>query len=88
VRKVRCSRNRERIESDDLLGKLMGLVFVYRGMIRVKILKNIALVSYALITLFQGVLVTLKKCPILTMLVPTKNERGQTSNVRTASRYR
>ena len=48
------SRNRERIESDDLLRKLMELLFVYRGMIRVTILKNIALVTYALITLFQG----------------------------------
>jgi len=54
VRKVRSSRNRERIESDDLPGKLMELLFVYRGMIRVTILKNIALVTYALITLFRG----------------------------------
>jgi len=54
VRKARCSGNRERIESDDLLRKLMELLFVYRGMIRVTILKNIALVTYALITLFQG----------------------------------
>jgi len=30
------------------------LVFVYRGMIRVTILKNIALVTYALLTLFHG----------------------------------
>ena len=49
-----CSRNRERIESDDLLRKLMGLLFVYRGMIRVTILKNIALLTYALLTLFSG----------------------------------
>ena len=54
MRKVRSSPNRERIESDDLLRKLMELLFVYRGMIRVTILKNIALVTYALITLFQG----------------------------------
>jgi len=54
VKKARCSANRERIESDDLLRKLMALLFVYRGMIRVTILKNIALVTYALITLFQG----------------------------------
>jgi Transposase DDE domain len=54
VRKARCSPNRERIESDDLLQKLMELLFVYRGMIRVTVLKNIALVTYALITLFQG----------------------------------
>jgi len=47
-------RNAERIEYDDLLRKLMDLVFVYRGMIRVTILKNIALVTYALLTLFHG----------------------------------
>ncbi len=52
--KARFAPNRERIESDDLLRKLMELLFVYRGMIRVTILKNIALVTYALITLFQG----------------------------------
>ena len=48
------SRNRERIESDDLLRKLMELLFVYRGVIRVTILKNIALVTYGLITLYHG----------------------------------
>ena len=54
MRKARCSANRERIESDDLLRKLMELLFVYRGVIRVTILKNIALLTYALITLFRG----------------------------------
>ena len=54
MRKARCFPNRERIESDDLLHKLMELLFVYRGMIRITILKNIALVTYALIILFQG----------------------------------
>ncbi len=54
MRKARGSPNRERIESDDLLRKLLELLFVYRGMIRVTILKNIALVTYALVTLFQG----------------------------------
>ena len=54
MRKARCFPNRERIESDDLLRKLMELLFVYRGMIRVTILKNIALVTYALIILFHG----------------------------------
>jgi hypothetical protein len=54
VRKACSSANRERIELDDLLRKLMELLFVYRGMIRVTILKNIALVTYALITLFRG----------------------------------
>jgi len=46
--------NVERIEYDDLLRKLMGLLLAYRGLIRVTILKNIALVTYALITLFHG----------------------------------
>jgi len=54
VKRHRCSGNRERIESDDLLGRLMELLFVYRGMIRVTILKNIALLTYALVTLFHG----------------------------------
>ena len=48
------SRNRERIESDELLRKLMELLWVYRGMIRLTILKNIALVTHALITLYHG----------------------------------
>jgi len=54
VRKARGSPNRERIEWDDLLRKLMELLFAYRGMIRVTILKNIALVTYALVTLYHG----------------------------------
>jgi hypothetical protein len=54
LKKLSASRNRERIESDDLLRKLMELLWVYRGMIRVTILKNIALVTHALITLFSG----------------------------------
>ena len=47
-------RNQERIEYDPLLRKLLELLLVYRGMIRVTILKNIALITYALITLFSG----------------------------------
>jgi len=46
--------NRERIEQDALLRKLLELLFVYRGMIRVTILKNIALVTHGLLTLFSG----------------------------------
>ena len=42
MKKRPSSRNRERIESDDLLRKLMELLYAYRGMIRVTILKNIA----------------------------------------------
>ena len=48
------SKNRERIEYDALLRKLLELLLVYRGMIRVTILKNIALVTHALLTLFSG----------------------------------
>lgn len=54
MKKRYCSRNQERIESDDLLRKLMELLLAYRGMIRVTILKNIALVTYALVTLYHG----------------------------------
>jgi hypothetical protein len=54
VKKPPPSRNRERIESDDLLRKLMELLYAYRGMIRITILKNIALVTYALVTLYHG----------------------------------
>jgi hypothetical protein len=46
--------NRERIEQDALLRKPMELLFLYRGMIRVTILKNIAMVTHALLTLFSG----------------------------------
>lgn len=48
------SRNRERIDWDELLRQLMELLSAYRGMIRVTILKNIALVTYALVTLYHG----------------------------------
>jgi len=56
LRKKRSSSapNRERIEQDALLRKLMDLLFLYRGMIRVTILKNIALITHALLTLFSG----------------------------------
>jgi hypothetical protein len=53
-KKPRLPPNAERIEYDDLLRKLMKLLLAYRGMIRVTILKNVALVTYALITLFHG----------------------------------
>jgi hypothetical protein len=54
VKKKLLCPNRERIESDDLFCKLMELLLAYRGMIRVTILKNIALVTYALVTLYHG----------------------------------
>ena len=46
--------NRERIVHDELLQKLCTLLFTYHGIIRISILKNIALVTYALLTLFSG----------------------------------
>lgn len=46
--------NLERIIYDDLLRKLLGLLFLYRGIIRITILKNIALVTHGLLTLFSG----------------------------------
>jgi len=46
--------NQERIIYDDLLRRLMDLLFLYHGMIRVTLLKNIALLTYALLTLFHG----------------------------------
>lgn len=46
--------NQERILYDALLRRLMGLLFHYHGAIRVTILRNIALLTYALLTLFHG----------------------------------
>lgn len=46
--------NRERLTEDDLLRKLLDLLFRYRGLVRITILKNIALLTHALLTLFQG----------------------------------
>lgn len=46
--------NLERIAYDDLLRKLLGLLLLYHGMIRLTILKNIALVTHALLTLYSG----------------------------------
>jgi hypothetical protein len=46
--------NRERLTEDDLLWKLLDLLLRYRGLVRVTILKNIALLTHALLTLFQG----------------------------------
>ena len=46
--------NRERILHDELLQKLYALLFTYQGLIRITILKNIALVTYALLNLFSG----------------------------------
>lgn len=46
--------NRERLTEDDLLWKLLDLLFHYRGLVRITTLKNIALLTHALLTLFQG----------------------------------
>jgi Transposase DDE domain len=46
--------NRERLTEDDLLRRLLDLLFRYRGLVRITILKNIALLTHALLTLFQG----------------------------------
>jgi hypothetical protein len=49
-----CSRNKERINESELFGKLMELVSLYGGVIRATILKNTALLTYSLLTLFSG----------------------------------
>lgn len=54
MRSPKATANQERIVYDDLLRRLMGLLFLYQGMIRVTLLKNIALLTYALLTLFHG----------------------------------
>jgi hypothetical protein len=54
-RKTDISRsNRERLTEDDLLRRLLDLLFRYRGLVRITLLKNIALLTHALLTLFQG----------------------------------
>lgn len=54
MKKNPSPRNQELIDWDKLLCQLMGLLLAYRGMIRGTILKNIALVTYALVTLYHG----------------------------------
>ncbi len=54
MRPPKAPVNQERIVYDDLLRRLMGLLFLYQGMIRVTLLKNIALLTHALLTLFHG----------------------------------
>ena len=46
--------NRERLAEDDLLRRLLDLLVRYRGLVRITILRNIALLTHALVTLFQG----------------------------------
>jgi hypothetical protein len=54
MRRGRGASNQEWIKSDELLHKLMALLYAYRGLIRITILKNMALVTHALITFFGG----------------------------------
>ncbi len=54
TRRTSAPSNRERLTEDDLLRKLLDLLFRYRGLVRITLLKNIALLTYALLTLFQG----------------------------------
>ena len=54
MRPPKAPANQERIVYDDLLRRLMGLLFLYQGMIRVTLLKNIALLTHSLLTLFHG----------------------------------
>ena len=56
MRPARIGRapNLERIVYDELLDELLRLLLLYRGMVRLTILKNIAIVTHALLTLFKG----------------------------------
>ena len=51
---IKGASNQERIDYNDLLLKISGLLFLYKGIIRLTILKNIALVTHGLLTLFHG----------------------------------
>lgn len=54
MRSSKAPANREQIVYDELLRRLMGLLSLYQGVIRVTILKNIALLTHAVLTLFHG----------------------------------
>lgn len=54
MRSPKVPANQERILYDALLRRLMDLLFLYQGLIRVTLLKNIGLLTYALLTLFHG----------------------------------
>lgn len=53
-KKTKFPLNRERILDDGLLRKILLLLGRYRGEIRITLLRNIALLTHALLTLFQG----------------------------------
>ena len=52
--KAKPAPNQEQILYDDLLRKLLDLLSLYRGMLRITLLRNIALLTYGLLTLFHG----------------------------------
>ena len=52
--KAKPAPNQEQILYDDLLRKLLDLLSLYRGLLRITLLRNIALLTYALLTLFHG----------------------------------
>jgi len=53
-KKAKIAPNQERIRDDDLLRKILLLLSLYRGQIRITLLRNLALLTHALLTLFQG----------------------------------
>lgn len=52
--KLRRVSTRQRIIHDELLERLFALLWRYRGMVRASLLRNIALVTHALVTVFGG----------------------------------
>jgi len=54
VKSRKVLANQEQVLYDELLRRLMGLLYLYHGVIRVTLLRNIALLTYALLTLFHG----------------------------------
>ena len=53
-KKPQSAPNQERILSDGLLGTIFHLLVLYRGKIRITLIRNLALLTHALLTLFQG----------------------------------
>ena len=52
--KAKPAPHREQILYDDRVRKLMDLLFLSQGRIRITILKNIVFLTHALLTLFHG----------------------------------
>jgi len=53
-KKPQSAPHQERILSDGLLGTIFHLLVLYRGKIRITLIRNLALLTHALLTLFQG----------------------------------